>query len=126
LLVTCLWHLIQWEDYYPALVSFAFRFGTYFGVVGQRHVDDASFGRRHRLKAVFPSARCHPSRGAVGEPAQHLIAAFPVVFNIYRYVRFAAQLAAGNHANEELERLECFTAPADQQSCVLAFDFENK
>jgi len=31
----CQRHLVQREDYYPALVSFAFRFGTDFRVIGQ-------------------------------------------------------------------------------------------
>ena len=122
----CQRHLVQREDYYPALVSFAFRFGTDFRVIGQRHVDDSAFCRRHWLKAVFTPARCDPPCCAACESAQHLLAAFPVVLNVDSHVRLAAQLAARNHADEELERLECFTAPAYQQSCVLAFDFKHK
>ena len=121
----CLRHLINWEDHYPALVSFTFRLCPHVGVSGERHVDDAAFRRRHRFEAVLAPARRHAPGGAAREPAQHLDAAFPVVLDIDNHVRLPAQLAARDHANEELERLKRFPASTDQQTCVLAFDLEN-
>ena len=118
--------LIQREDYYPALVSFAFGFCAHIGVSGERHVDDAPFCRGHRFKAVLAPAGRYTPCCAARQPAQHLEAAFPVILDIDFDIRLAAQLAVGDHTDQELERLEGLAAPSYQQTCVLAFDLENQ
>ena len=47
---------LSWEDYYPALIAFAFGFGSNLGVSGKCHVDNTTLGWRHWLKAVFSTA----------------------------------------------------------------------
>jgi len=44
------------EDYYSALVAFTFGFCSNLGVTGKRHVNDATFGWRHRFETVFTTA----------------------------------------------------------------------
>lgn len=118
--------LICREDYYPALVSFAFGLCPHVGVSGERHMDDAALCRGHRLEAIFAPTGCDTPRRSASQPPQHLETTLPVVLDVDNHKRLSAQLAACDHANEELEGLKRFAASSDQQTCVLAFDLENQ
>ncbi len=112
------------EDYYSALVAFSVGFGSNLRVTGKRHVNDATLGWRHRLKGVFTTARTNSTRHATSKPTQHLHTAFPIVFDIDYHVGFSTQLAVGDHANQELERLKRFATSTNQQTGVLTLNFE--
>jgi hypothetical protein len=89
-------------------------------------VDNASFSRRHRVKSYASARCCHPSGRAAGQAAEHVGTALPVILNVDQDVRLAAQLAVDDHPHQELERLQCLTSPADQQTGIFALYLKNE
>ena len=86
----------------------------------------APLARRHWVQGRGASAACDASRCPAGESSKHVCPALPVVFDIDHNVRLTAKLAAHDHADKELQRLQCLAAPADQQTGVLTLDLEHK
>src|ERR1044071_5115167 len=70
------------KDHYFPIWFFASTFCLYGGMIAQGNVDNAPFGRRHRLKRLTPSAFGNLIRHALGHLDQLLLTAVTIPFHI--------------------------------------------
>src|SRR4051812_30259150 len=108
-----------------ARLAFTDANGHHGRVLRQRHVDDATLVRRHRLQGNAAAGTSYTRGRTLGQANQGLFAAATVAIDVDGEGNAAISLLTNNQVNDILNRGQSLSPAANEDAQVVAFDVQD-